>query len=219
MVQVVTYRSRLNLLLLWQLCLCVYRRLSYQKKTGGVTDNGSFNPLDQPKQTQDVLTQVTDYFNTQRNDGLSRSLPSAALVLVVKGQNMGLVVVLNDWDERKSDQDKVLLLSGRANQALSQIKEAFVYSFNIQQLLSWSSAGGFEFRLIDNANLGHEKPWKQETNYLEWAQEPQMLTGIVRPWHGQEDTSQYRLYIDLRKAQAQGVAVSDITNIRYDVWW
>lgn len=40
------------------------------------------------------------------------------------------------------------------------------------------------------------------------AQEPQMLTG-VRP-NGQEDTSQYRLYIDLEKAQAQGVAVSDI---------
>ena len=40
------------------------------------------------------------------------------------------------------------------------------------------------------------------------AQEPQMLTG-VRP-NGQEDTFHYRLYIDLEKAQAQGVAVSDI---------
>ena len=42
-----------------------------------------------------------------------------------QGQNMGLAfVVLNDWDERKSDQDKVPAIVGRANQALSQIKEA-----------------------------------------------------------------------------------------------
>ena len=39
-------------------------------------------------------------------------------------------------------------------------------------------------------------------------QQPQMLMG-VRP-NGQEDTSQYRLYIDLEKAQAQGVAITDI---------
>ncbi len=38
---------------------------------------------------------------------LSRSLPSAAFGFGGQGQNMGLAfVVLNDWDERKSDQDK-----------------------------------------------------------------------------------------------------------------
>lgn len=82
---------------------------------------------------------------------------------------MGLAfVVLNDWDERKSDQDKVPAIVGRANQALSQIKEAFVYSFNIPAIVELGSAGGFEFELIDNANLGHENSWKQETNCLEW---------------------------------------------------
>lgn len=50
---------------------------------------------------------------------------------------MGLAfVVLNDWDERKSDQDKVPAIVGRANQALSQIKKPLFTPLIFQQLLS-----------------------------------------------------------------------------------
>ncbi|HEK3102789.1 TPA: efflux RND transporter permease subunit [Proteus mirabilis] len=162
------------------------------------------------EQTQDVLTQVNDYFNTKEKDVVKSVFTVSGFGFGGQGQNMGLAfVVLNDWDERKSDQDKVPAIVGRANQALSQIKEAFVYSFNIPAIVELGSAGGFEFELIDNANLGHEKLMEARNQLLGMAaQEPQMLTG-VRP-NGQEDTSQYRLYIDLEKAQAQGVAVSDI---------
>lgn len=43
------------------------------------------------EQTQDVLAQVNDYFNTKEKMWLSRSLPSAALVLVVKVKTWGLL--------------------------------------------------------------------------------------------------------------------------------
>ncbi|MBG2801426.1 efflux RND transporter permease subunit [Proteus sp. WDL240414] len=162
------------------------------------------------EQTQDVLERVNDYFNTDEKELVKSVFTVSGFGFGGQGQNMGLVfVVLNDWDERKSDEDKVPAIVARANMALSQIKEAFVYSFNIPAIVELGSAGGFEFELVDKANLGHEKLMEARNQLLGMAaQQPQMLMG-VRP-NGQEDTSQYRLYIDLEKAQAQGVAISDI---------
>ncbi|MBG2709178.1 efflux RND transporter permease subunit [Proteus columbae] len=162
------------------------------------------------EQTQNVLERVNDYFNTDEKELVKSVFTVSGFGFGGQGQNMGLVfVVLNDWDERKSDEDKVPAIVARANMALSQIKEAFVYSFNIPAIVELGSAGGFEFELVDKANLGHEKLMEARNQLLGMAaQQPQMLMG-VRP-NGQEDTSQYRLYIDLEKAQAQGVAISDI---------
>ncbi|WP_311752131.1 efflux RND transporter permease subunit [Proteus columbae] len=162
------------------------------------------------EQTQDVLERVNDYFNTDEKELVKSVFTVSGFGFGGQGQNMGLVfVVLNDWDERKADEDKVPAIVARANMALSQIKEAFVYSFNIPAIVELGSAGGFEFELVDKANLGHEKLMEARNQLLGMAaQQPQMLMG-VRP-NGQEDTSQYRLYIDLEKAQAQGVAISDI---------
>ncbi|WP_193014901.1 efflux RND transporter permease subunit [Proteus sp. FME41] len=162
------------------------------------------------EQTQGVLERVNDYFNTEEKELVKSVFTVSGFGFGGQGQNMGLVfVVLNDWDERKTDEDKVPAIVGRANKALSQVKEAFVYSFNIPAIVELGSAGGFEFELVDKANLGHEKLMEARNQLLGLAaQQPQMLMG-VRP-NGQEDTSQYRLYIDLEKAQAQGVAISDI---------
>lgn len=162
------------------------------------------------EQTQDVLERVNDYFNTDEKELVKSVFTVSGFGFGGQGQNMGLVfVVLNDWSERKADEDKVPAIVGRANMALSQIKEAFVYSFNIPAIVELGSAGGFEFELVDKANLGHDKLMEARNQLLGMAaQQPEMLMG-VRP-NGQEDTSQYRLYIDLEKAQAQGVAISDI---------
>ncbi|MBG3011685.1 efflux RND transporter permease subunit [Proteus faecis] len=162
------------------------------------------------EQTQDVLERVNDYFNTDEKELVKSVFTVSGFGFGGQGQNMGLVfVVLNDWDERKAEEDKVPAIVARANMALSQIKEAFVYSFNIPAIVELGSAGGFEFELVDKANLGHDKLMEARNQLLGMAaQQPQMLMG-VRP-NGQEDTSQYRLYIDLEKAQAQGVAITDI---------
>ncbi|VTP82957.1 inner membrane rnd family protein acrb [Proteus vulgaris] len=82
------------------------------------------------EQTQDVLERVNDYFNTDEKELVKSVFTVSGFGFGGQGQNMGLVfVVLNDWDERKADEDKVPAIVGRANMALSQIKEAFVYSF------------------------------------------------------------------------------------------
>lgn len=94
------------------------------------------------EQTQDVLERVNDYFNTDEKELVKSVFTVSGFGFGGQGQNMGLVfVVLNDWDERKADEDKVPAIVGRANMALSQIKEAFVYSFNIPAIVELGSAG------------------------------------------------------------------------------
>lgn len=123
---------------------------------------------------------------------------------------MGLAfVVLKNWSERKGDENHVEAIVGRANAALSQKQEALIYAFNLPAIVELGTANGFDFELVDQGNLGHDALMAARNQLLGLAaQHPEILQG-VRP-NGQDDTSQYRIYIDQQKAQAQGVAIADI---------
>ncbi|VTR44637.1 Acriflavine resistance protein B [Serratia fonticola] len=41
--------------------------------------------------------------------------------------------------------------------AFSQIKDGLVFAFNLPAIVELGTATGFDFQLIDQANLGHEK--------------------------------------------------------------
>ncbi|EEA2386128.1 multidrug efflux RND transporter permease subunit, partial [Salmonella enterica subsp. enterica serovar Typhi] len=79
------------------------------------------------------------------------------------------------------------------------------------------TATGFDFELIDQAGLGHEK-LTQARNQLfgEVAKYPDLLVG-VRP-NGLEDTPQFKIDIDQEKAQALGVSISDINTTLGAAW-
>lgn len=71
------------------------------------------------------------------------------------------------------------------------------------------TATGFDFQLIDQGNLGHQQLTDARNQLLGMAaQHPDMLVG-VRP-NGLEDTPQFKVEVDQEKAQALGVAISDI---------
>lgn len=80
----------------------------------------------------------------------------------------------------------------------SQIKDAMVFAFNLPAIVELGTATGFDFQLIDQGGLGHEK-LTQARNQLfgEVAKHPDLLVG-VRP-NGLEDTPQYKIDIDQRK--------------------
>jgi multidrug efflux pump len=71
------------------------------------------------------------------------------------------------------------------------------------------TATGFDFELIDQANLGHQQLTLARNQLMGMvAKHPDMLTR-VRP-NGLEDTPQYKLEIDQEKAQSLGISISDI---------
>ncbi|CDL80942.1 efflux RND transporter permease subunit [Xenorhabdus cabanillasii] len=162
------------------------------------------------EQTQKVLDEVNNYFYVDEKDVVQSVFTLNGFGFAGMGQNMGLAFVsLKDWNERKAAKDKVPAILDRANIRFSQIKEGMVFAFNIPAIVELGSSSGFDFQLIDKGNLGHEALTNARNQLLGMvAQHPDMLTS-VRP-NGQDDTPQYRFYIDQEKAEALGVSVNDI---------
>nr|CBX73256.1 hypothetical protein YEW_FO24040 [Yersinia enterocolitica W22703] len=76
-------------------------------------------------------------------------------------------------------------------------------------IVELGTATGFDFQLIDQGDVGHQKLTEARNQLLGMAaQHPDMLVGM-RP-NGLEDTPQFKVEVDQEKAQALGVAISDI---------
>ncbi|TDB59915.1 efflux RND transporter permease subunit [Photorhabdus khanii] len=164
------------------------------------------------EQTQKVLDKISDYFNTEEKDLVVSVFTVSGFGFSGQGQNTGLAFIsLKDWSERSDAERKVPAIVARASAHFQKIKEGMVFAFNIPAIVELGSATGFDFELIDKANLGHNKLTEARNQLLGMIQKhPDMLVG-VRP-NGQEDTPQYRVRIDQEKAEALGVSISDINS-------
>ncbi|WP_256125070.1 efflux RND transporter permease subunit [Photorhabdus luminescens] len=164
------------------------------------------------EQTEKVLDKVSDYFNTEEKDRVVSVFTVSGFGFSGQGQNTGLgFISLKDWGERSGAENKVPAIVARASAHFQKIKEGMVFAFNIPAIVELGSATGFDFELIDKANLGHDKLTEARNQLLGMIQQhPDMLVG-VRP-NGQEDTPQYRLRIDQEKAEALGVSIADINS-------
>ncbi|CRY69895.1 efflux RND transporter permease AcrB [Yersinia pseudotuberculosis] len=162
------------------------------------------------ERTQKVLNQVTDYYLDKEKDVVNSVFTVNGFGFSGQGQNTGLAFVsLKNWDERKGEQNKVPAIVSRASAAFSKIKDGMVFAFNFPAIVELGTATGFDFQLIDQGNLGHQQLTDARNQLLGMAaQHPDMLVG-VRP-NGLEDTPQFKVEVDQEKAQALGVAISDI---------
>lgn len=162
------------------------------------------------EQTVAVLNDIDQYYRTKEKENVKSVFTVSGFGFAGQGQNMGLAfVVLQDWKTRHSDQNHVSQIINRANLAFSKIQEAIIFSFNIPAIPELGTASGFDYELVDQGNLGHEKLMAARNQLLGLiAQHPDILQN-VRP-NGQDDTSQYRFYLDQQKAEALGVSISDI---------
>ena len=170
------------------------------------------------ERTQKVLDEVTDYYLTQEKANVNSVFAVNGFGFSGRGQNTGLAFVsLKNWEERPGTENKVEAITGRAMGRFSQIKDAMVFAFNLPAIVELGTATGFDFQLIDQANLGHEKLTQARNQLLgEVAKHPDLLAG-VRP-NGLEDTPQYKIDIDQEKAQALGVSISDINTTLGAAW-
>ncbi|MEQ4532375.1 MAG: multidrug efflux RND transporter permease subunit AcrB [Mixta sp.] len=170
------------------------------------------------ERTQKVLDEVTDYFLNKEKANVQSVFTVNGFGFAGRGQNTGIAFVsLKPWDERSGTENKVEGIAGRAMQAFGAIKDAMVIPFNLPAIIELGNATGFDFELIDQGNLGHDKLMQARNQLLGMvAQHPDTLVG-VRP-NGLEDTPQYKLTIDQEKAQALGVSISDINTTLGAAW-
>ena len=170
------------------------------------------------ERTQKVLDEMTDYYLTKEKNNVESVFAVNGFGFAGRGQNTGIAFVsLKDWSERPGAENKVEAITGRAMGYFSQIKDAMVFAFNLPAIVELGTATGFDFQLIDQAGLGHEKLTQARNQLFGMiAQHPDVLTG-VRP-NGLEDTPQFKIDIDQEKAQALGVSISDINTTLGTAW-
>lgn len=170
------------------------------------------------ERTQKVLDEVTHYYLTQEKANVNSVFTVNGFGFAGRGQNTGIAFVsLKPWEQRSATENKVPAIAQRAMAGLSAIKDAMVIPFNLPAIIALGNATGFDFQLLDQANLGHKKLTQARNQLLAMvAQHSDTVVG-VRP-NGLEDTPQYKLNIDQEKAQALGVAISDINTTLAAAW-
>ena len=162
------------------------------------------------QRTQQVLDEVTDYYLHNEAKNVESVFTVNGFSFSGQGQNAGVAFIsLKPWDERPGEENKAQSVIARATTAFSHISDALVFPFNLPAIIELGTATGFDFELIDQANQGHDALTRARNQLLaEAAKRPDVLVR-VRP-NGLEDTSQFKIDIDQDKAQALGVALSDI---------
>lgn len=160
--------------------------------------------------TQQILDQVQQYYLTQEKANVESVFTVNGFSFSGQGQNSGIAFVsLKPWEDRPGEKNGVEAIVGRATKAFSQIKDGLVFPFNLPAIIELGTATGFDFELIDQANLGHTSLTQARNQLLSMVKDHPDLLVRVRP-NGLEDTPQFKLDIDQEKAQALGVSVSDI---------
>ncbi len=162
------------------------------------------------ERTQKVLDQITHYYLDTEKANVESVFTVNGFSYSGQGQNSGIAFIsLKPWDERSGKENGVGAIVERATKAFSKIRDGLVFPFNLPAIMELGTATGFDFELIDQANLGHQQLTLARNQLMGMvAKHPDMLTR-VRP-NGLEDTPQYKLEIDQEKAEALGISLADI---------
>ena len=167
--------------------------------------------------TLKVIEQVEQHFLVGEKDTVKSVFAVAGFSFGGSGQNMGIAFIrLKDWDERKSAAQRVPAIVGRAMGTFSQIKDAFVFAFAPPAVFELGNASGFDLMLKDQAGLGHDALMAARNQLLGMASKSPIMVG-VRP-NGQDDTPQYKVTVDQRKANALGLSTADINRVMSTGW-
>lgn len=165
----------------------------------------------------DSLKQVEDYFLENEQQNIEHLFTVSGFSFAGRAQNVGFGFVgLKDWKERKNPNQSVMAISGRAMGALSQIKDAMVFTFFPPPIRELGNASGFDLQLLDRKGRGHEFLMNARNQILGMAAKNSLLMG-VRP-NGLSDVAQYKIEIDYRKALALGLSVADINQTLQAGW-
>ena len=161
--------------------------------------------------TAEVLQDVSDFFRKQETEAVASVLTVNGFSFGGHGQNSGLAFIrLKDWAVRPGDKNRVQAVAMRAMGHFMGIKDAMVFAFAPPAVLELGNATGFDFELLDRANLGHAALLAARNQLLGMASQDKTMMG-VRP-NGLEDEPQYKISIDQEKASALGLTIADVNN-------
>ncbi|PIE45833.1 MAG: multidrug efflux RND transporter permease subunit [Gammaproteobacteria bacterium] len=128
------------------------------------------------------------------------------------GQNMGIAfITLKDWAERQAPGQGADAIAKRLMRKFMGIRDGFIFALSPPPIAELGNSSGFDMRLEDRANQGHNALLNARNMLLGMAAKDPRLAG-VRP-SGLEDAPQLQLTINRDAAYAKGVDVAAIASV------
>jgi len=170
------------------------------------------------ERTSATVREATRYLLEDEKDVVASVFAVHGFSFGGRGQNSAIMFVkLRDWADRPDADQKVAALAQRANVFFAtHLHDAQVAAFAPPAVMELGNASGFDFQLMDQAGLGHEKLAAARDQFLAEAAKSPVLLGTRL--NGMVDQPQYQLNIDREKARALGVAISDINSTLSTAW-
>ncbi|KHN89352.1 aminoglycoside/multidrug transporter subunit AcrD [Pectobacterium actinidiae] len=188
-----------------------------QEDRGVFTTQVQLPPGSTQQQTLQVVNKIEQYYLTQEKDTVTSVFSTIGSGPGGNGQNVArLFVRLKDWSERTTPESSSFAVIERATKAFRHIKEARVFASSPPSINGLGSAAGFAMQLQDLGGLGHDALMDARDQLLNMADSNSELTRVRH--NGLDDSSQLRIHIDQRKAQALGVSIDDINSTLKTGW-
>jgi multidrug efflux pump len=167
--------------------------------------------------TAEVVKQVEHHLFVDEKANVAGAFVINGFNFGGSGQNLGMAFVrLRDWKDRRGVQNRAPAIAQRAMRVFSKIRDAQVFAFIPPSVQELGNATGFDFELEDQGSVGHDGLVAARNQLLGLAAKDPMLVG-VRP-NGQDDTPQLRVDVDIARAGALGLALSDIDDTLSTAW-
>lgn len=147
------------------------------------------------------------------------SKPEIDSIITIRGQgqngaasqNAGRAFIkLKDWAERKDITQTAQALSQQATKDLAYIRDAKIFILQPSAVRGLGAASGFTMQLKDLGGLGHEALMKARDQFLSLAAQDSRLSKVRSS--GLDDTPQFRIDIDDKKAGAFGLTPASINS-------
>ena len=169
------------------------------------------------KYTREVLDRMNEYFLTKEHAAVDAVFTVAGFNFGGRGQSSGLIFIrLKDWAERPGANNRVQAIARRAMGQFLQYRDALAFAFAPPAAIELGNATGFDFELIDLANVGHAKLMAARDQLLKLARQNPNLAAVRS--NGLNDEPQYKIEIDREKANALSLTVSDVNTTLSAAW-
>ena len=165
-------------------------------------------PESSANRTRSVIEDVEAAFS--KEEAVDRMVMISGYSFSGAGDNAGLAfVTLNDWSERNAA-NSATAISGRANGALFQIKDAMSFALSPPPIQGLGTSNGFTFRLQDRSGQSQTALAAARDQLLAEAAKSKIVTGLRI--EGMPDAAKVNLVIDREKANTFGLTFADINS-------
>lgn len=159
--------------------------------------------------TEEVVSEMEQIALATPGVSQTMSFPGRSVNGFTNSTNAGIVfVMLDDFEQRGSDQTKASSIVAPLNQKYSTIDEAFVGVFPPPPILGLGSTGGFKLQIEDRANLGFEALFDNLQTVIAKAQQTPELTGLFSSFRIQ--VPQMDIEVDREQAMILGISLDDV---------